>query len=137
MSTSYPVRSKGPLRIILADDHTIVREGLNQILQKDDLFSVIGQAADGETAVALAEELNPDVVLMDISMPGIGGAEATRRIKSANPEIQVIALSMHEESERGSEMLDAGATKYISKSRAASTIGDAIRSCCGSKIQDS
>jgi DNA-binding NarL/FixJ family response regulator len=83
--------------------------------------------------VALAEDLNPDVVLMDISMPGIGGAEATRRIKSANPEIQVIALS----SERGSEMLDAGATKYISKSRAASTIGDAIRSCCGSKIQDS
>lgn len=137
MSTSSPVRSKGPLRIILADDHTIVREGLIQILQKDDLFSVIGEAPDGETAVALAQELNPDVVLMDISMPGIGGAEATRRIKSANPGIHVIALSMHEESERGSEMLDAGATKYISKSRAASTIGDAIRSCCGSKIQDS
>ena len=91
----------------------------------------------GSKAVALAEDLNPDVVLMDISMPGIGGAEATRRIKSANPGIHVIALSMHEESERGSEMLDAGATKYISKSRAASTIGDAIRSCCGSKIQDS
>ena len=137
MPSSYNNHGQGPVRIILADDHTIVREGLVQILQRDTFFTVIGEAADGETAVALAAQLNPDVVVMDVSMPGIGGAEATRRIKKANPNIQIIALSMHEENERGSEMHSAGASAYINKSRAASTIGDAIRSCCGQKIQDS
>ena len=135
MPSLSKTKNQGPVRIVLADDHTIVREGLIQILKKDEQFDIVGEAADGETAVALADELKPDVVLMDISMPGIGGIEATRLIKQAHPEIQVIALSMHEESERGSEMHDAGAAAYINKSRAASTIGDAIRSCCAHNIQ--
>ena len=136
MHSSSPNRKKGPLRVILADDHTIVREGLIQILKQDKLVDVIGEAPDGETAVALAADLVPDVVLMDISMPGIGGIEATRLIKRANPTIQIIALSMHEESERGTEMQEAGAAAYINKSKAASTIGDAIRACCGLTAED-
>ena len=132
-SRSDNAGEEGPIRVILVDDHTLIRVGLARILREDSSFTIVGEAPDGETAVKLAAELNPDVILMDVSMPGMGGAEATRIIKQANPNIQIIALSMYEEREQGTEMRKAGATSYVNKSEAASTIADAIRSCCTQK----
>ena len=129
-AASYNARGKGPIRVLLADDHAVLREGLIRILLQETSFSIVGEAEDGETAVQLADQLTPHVVLMDVMMPGIGGAEATRRIRRAHPEIQVIALSMYEERERGAEMREAGAADYITKSQAAVSVADAIRSCC-------
>lgn len=125
----YNIRGKGSIRVLLVDDHEVLREGMARILLQDSSFSVVGEASDGETAVQLAALLKPDVILMDVMMPGIGGAEATRLIRKANPEIQVIALSIYEEHERGDEMRSAGAAVYLSKSRAALEIADAIRAC--------
>lgn len=119
-----------PIRVVIVDDHTIVREGLARILKQDAAFNVVGEAADGETGVALVPKLKPDVILMDVSMPGIGGAEATRLIKLASPQVKVIALSMHNESEQGLEMREAGAAEFINKSHAVSSITDTIKSCC-------
>ena len=138
---SAPSHSSGPLRgrgegtigVLLVDDHSLIRVGLARLLKEDSSITIVGEAADGETAVELASRLRPDVVLMDVSMPGLGGVEATRAIKPANPEIKVIALSMHEEHELGSEMRDAGASDYVNKSRAASCIGDAVRACYAQK----
>lgn len=122
-------RGKGTIGVLLVDDHSLIRVGLGRLLKEDSSITVVGEAADGETGVELASRLQPDVVLMDVSMPGLGGVEATRAIKRANPEIEVIALSMHEEHELGSEMRDAGASDYVNKSQAASRIGDAVRAC--------
>jgi len=122
-------RRKGAIRVLLVDDHSLIRVGLARLLKEDSSIDVIGEAADGEEAVDLAVQLSPDVVLMDISMPGMGGVEATRIIKKTNPAIEVIGLSMHEEQELGSDMRDAGASAYVNKSQAASCIGDAIRTC--------
>lgn len=128
-SKNSQVRVEGTIRVVLADDHAVLREGLVRILLQDPSFSVVGEASDGETAVEMALKLRPDVVLMDVMMPGIGGAEATKLIKKSAPDVQVIALSMYEENERGEEMYAAGATDYITKSQAAFTIAHAIRSC--------
>lgn len=126
--TTYRVRGEGAIRVLLADDHAVLREGLIRILLQDSSFSIVGEASDGKAAVELAAKLTPDVVLIDVMMPGIGGAEATRIIRQANPSIKVIALSMYEERERGAEMREAGAIDYITKNQAAFTVADAIRS---------
>lgn len=119
------------IRVMIVDDHTIVREGLARILNQDEIFNVVGQAGDGETGLELAAKIKPDVILMDVNMPGIGGIEATRLIKEAAPEIKVIALSMYNESEQGSKMREAGASEYINKSHDVSKITDTIKKCCG------
>jgi signal transduction histidine kinase len=123
-------RIDGQIRILLVDDHAIIREGLSQILLKDKHFQVVGEAPDGETAVALAAQLQPDVILMDVTMPGMGGVETTRLIKSASPHIHIIALSMFDEREKSSEMREAGASDYINKSKAASNIAETILKHC-------
>ncbi|MDD9302838.1 MAG: response regulator [Desulfobacter sp.] len=119
------------LRILVADDHAVLREGLVRILQQDPSFHVVGQAPDGETAIEMATQLKPDVVLKDVMMPGIGGVQATRMICQHNPDIKVIALSMYEEREQGSEMTAAGAIAYVTKNNASDKIVRVIRSCCG------
>lgn len=126
-------RAEGSIGVLLVDDHSLIRVGLARLLKEDSSITIVGEAEDGETAVELASRLRPDVVLMDVSMPGLGGVEATRAIKRANPEIEVIALSMHEEQELGSEIRDAGASDYVNKSQAASRIGDAVRACYAKK----
>ena len=88
-SSTYNVRGDGPIRVLLADNHSLLRDGLIRILLRDASFTVVGEASNGEVAVGLAAQLKPDVVLMDVMMPGIGGAEATRLIKLADPDIQV------------------------------------------------
>jgi DNA-binding NarL/FixJ family response regulator len=102
--------------LILADDHRIVHHGISQALQKEEKFVVLAEADNGKEAVSLALELNPDLVLMDISMPDLNGMEATRRILAGNPAIRVMGLSMHTEKIYVKGMLDAGASGYILKS---------------------
>jgi two-component system response regulator NreC len=104
-----------PIRVLIADDHTIVRSGVRMLLDAESEFRVVGEAVDGQEALALIEKLHPDVVLMDISMPGMGGLEATRQIKARWPEIRVLVLTMHRSDEYFFEMLKAGASGYVLK----------------------
>jgi PAS domain S-box-containing protein len=118
----------GPrLRVLIVDDHALVREGLAlQIRQQPDL-QIVGEAADGETAVQLAERLRPDVVTMDLSLPGIDGIEAARRIHAASPTVRIIGLSMFEEPRQAAAMREAGAAAYLSKTASVETLLEAIR----------
>jgi DNA-binding NarL/FixJ family response regulator len=103
------------IRILLADDHDVVRRGLTALLDGAEGFAVVGAAADGEEAVALAGEHEPDVVLMDLSMPGVDGIEATRRLMAARPESRVVVLTSFSDRERILLALDAGAVGYLLK----------------------
>lgn len=103
------------IRILLADDHTIVLQGLSRFLQEQEGMEVVGQAKDGPSVVELARELAPDVVIMDISMPGLSGIEATRQIRQENPDIKIIGLSMHAAKRYVQEMCKAGACGYLLK----------------------
>src|SRR5436853_2873642 len=96
-------------RILLADDHQIVREGLRSLLQQHDDMEVVGEAADGRTAVLMSQQLDPDVVIMDVAMPDLNGIEATRQIINKEPDAKVVALSMHSDRRFMGEMLKAGA----------------------------
>lgn len=103
------------IRILLADDHTIVLQGLSRFLREQQDMEVVGQAKDGLATVALARELTPDIVIMDISMPGLSGVEATRQIHTEKPEIKIIGLSMHAAKRYVQEMYRAGASGYLLK----------------------
>lgn len=115
------------IRVLLADDHTILREGVKGLLEKAEDMEVVGEAADGSEAVAKAQHLSPDVMLMDITMPGMNGLEATRQIKALKPEIKVLILTMHESNQYISQFLRSGASGYVLKDTAASELVGAIR----------
>lgn len=104
-----------PIRLMLVDDHEIVRAGLRSLLENQPDLEVIGEASSGEEALSLAPELTPDVVLMDVTMPGLSGAETTEKLKTLLPEVNVLALTIHEEEVYFFEMLQAGACGYIPK----------------------
>ena len=106
------------IRLILADDHKLFRMGLRQLLDRQKLVAVVGEAADGFEAASLAQDLKPDIVLMDISMPELNGIEATRRIVDHDPAVRVIILSMHADRRYIQESLRAGATGYLLKDSA-------------------
>lgn len=114
------------IRVLIADDHTIVRSGVRMLLEAEQDFVVIGEAVDGAQAIALAGELRPDVVLMDIGMPGVDGLEATRKIKGQWPEINVLVLTMHRSDEYFFEMIKNGASGYILKGTETSDLIHAI-----------
>lgn len=103
------------VRIMLADDHAILREGLRGLLEKHRGFEVVADAADGRTAVVLARRHQPDVIVMDISMPGMNGAEATRQLAKELPRTRVVALSVHVDRRYVESMLGAGAAAYLRK----------------------
>lgn len=103
------------VRVLVVDDHPLVRQGTRDILERDPGIAVVGEAATGEEAVALAEVLRPDVVMMDLGLPGMSGLEATRAIRQAHPEIKVLVLTIHDEEEYVLELLDAGAAGYLLK----------------------
>jgi two-component system response regulator NreC len=119
--------------IILADDHKIVRDGLRSLIEKEDDMEVVAEAEDGRTAVLLAIQLSPHVVLMDIAMPGLNGIEATRQIIAAVPQCKVIALSMHADKRYIMEMLRAGASGYLLKNSAFEEVAGAIRTALDNK----
>lgn len=118
---------KSKIRILIADDHTMLREGIRSLIEDQTDIVVVGEAEDGRTAVHLAHTLRPNVVLMDIAMPSLNGLEATRQIKRDHPEINVLVLTMYEHEEYFRQVLEAGASGYILKRAAASELVAAIR----------
>ena len=116
-----------PIRVLLVDDHTMVRRGLAIFLQVSDDLELAGEAANGDEAVALCARLLPDVVLMDMVMPGVDGATATRRIRERFPTVQIIALTSYKEEELIQSALEAGAIGYLLKDVSADELANAIR----------
>ncbi len=115
------------IRVLIADDHIIVRSGLRLLLEAEPDIDVVGEALDGRESLELVEKHLPDVVLMDITMPGMDGLEATRLIKASWPQINVLALTMHRSDEYFFEMLKAGASGYILKGAETSDLIQAVR----------
>jgi len=115
------------IRVLLAEDHDIVREGTRQLLEKAGDLSIIGEAGDGEEAVRLAEVLRPDVVVMDVRMPKMGGLEATRLLKARYPQMKVLILSAYENEEYVLPLLEAGADGYLLKTTKGAELAQAIR----------
>ncbi len=116
------------IRILLADDHTILREGIRSLIENESDMEVVGEANDGHTAVKLAIQLKPDIILMDLAMPLLNGLEATRQIKKQNNQAKILILTMHENEEYIRQVLIAGAMGYILKDAAAIELLGAIRS---------
>lgn len=114
------------IQLLIAEDHEIVREGFRLLLQSEEGIHVVNAVPTGREAVDLARKLNPDIVVMDISMPDLNGIEATRQIVSANPRIRVIALSVHDDKRYITEMLRAGASGYLLKKGAFQELVQAI-----------
>jgi two-component system response regulator NreC len=115
------------IRLLLVDDHQIVRAGLRMLFMAEQDMEIVGEVSSGEEALQAVRQLKPDVVLMDVVMAGMSGIEATRRIKEANPEVAVLALTMHEDEHYFFEMLNAGASGYVPKRAAPDDLVDAIR----------
>ncbi|HJZ95131.1 MAG TPA: response regulator transcription factor [Candidatus Solibacter sp.] len=115
------------IRILLADDHTVVRKGLRLLLESQPGLSVVAEAADGRTAVALAERETPDVVVMDVAMPQLNGIEAARQITAKHPQIAVVFLSMHSDESYVLKALKAGARGYLLKDSAEHDLIQAVR----------
>ncbi len=114
-------------RILLVDDHKILRDGICSLVKGYDDMEVVGEAADGRTAIRLAKELSPDIVIMDISMPDLNGIDATRKIIADNSSVKIIALSMHYDKQFVSEIFKAGASGYLIKDSAFDELEHAIR----------
>jgi two-component system NarL family response regulator len=116
------------IKVLIVDDHRVVREGLSAILENKENLHVVGEAQDGQEAVEHVRSLEPDVVLMDVSMPRMGGVEATRIIKREFPHIGIIALTMYEEQQYIFDLVRAGATGYLLKDSDSAQIVKAIQS---------
>jgi two-component system, NarL family, response regulator NreC len=116
------------IRILIADDHTIVREGLRRLISDEPGIDVIGEATDGRDAVAKCMDLMPDLVLMDLSMPGLHGLEATRQVTKRLPKTKILILSMHKNEAYVLQALQAGASGYVLKDSASEEVVGAIRS---------
>jgi two-component system response regulator NreC len=116
------------IRILLADDHVLVRQGFKMILSAQPDMQIVGEAANGREAVEAGEKLQPDVVLMDVTMPELNGIEATRRLVTASPRTRVLALSMHKDAVYVREILRAGARGYLLKDSADADLIAAVRS---------
>lgn len=115
------------IRIVLVDDHDVIRTGLKTFLETQDDIDVVGEASNGIDAVSISLAMKPDVVVMDISMPEVDGMEATRRLKTQCPNCHVLALTVHKDKQYLFEMLQAGATGYVTKDAAADELVSAIR----------
>lgn len=121
----------GRIRVLLAEDHTLVRSGVKALLQHVPDMDVVGEAGDGRQAVALAAELLPDVVLMDISMPMLNGIDATRQLRARAPGVRVLMLSVHTNEEYVAQALQAGACGYILKGADPAELEHGIRAVAG------
>jgi two-component system, NarL family, response regulator LiaR len=127
-SASVASRKQSPrTRIVLADDHPLLRKALKDLLEKENSFEIVGEAGDGEEAVRLAAEKAPHVVIMDISMPNLDGLQATQQIKTRYPDIAVLVLTVHTDDECILEILKAGAAGYLIKSAFGEEVIHAVR----------
>ncbi len=120
-------------KIIVVDEHRILREGLSTLIAKQPDMEIIGEATDGREALQLLEKLAPDLILMDVTMPNLNGIEATRKIKSKNPNIEIIALSLHSDRRYVLGMIDAGASGYLLKECAFEELVRAINTVMAKK----
>ena len=116
-----------PIRILLADDHVMLRQGTAEILRKEADIEVIGEADNGQQAIDLALQLRPDIVVMDVRMPVLSGIEATRRIRKAMPEVQVLVLTAYDDDQYIFSLLQAGASGYLLKTAPVNELVNAIR----------
>jgi two-component system response regulator NreC len=114
-------------KVLLVDDHAILREGLRMVLESQPQITVVGEAEDGRQAVEMAEQLHPDVVVMDIAMPNLNGLEATRQIKRRMPQIKVVILTMHENHQYLLQIVKAGATGAVLKRSAGAELVQAVK----------
>jgi CheY-like chemotaxis protein len=128
-AVSEATSAEKKVRIVLVDDHAVMRQGLAGLLRAEPDMEIVGEASDGESAVHLIREVKPDVVLMDISLPGMNGIQATQVIHSELPEIRIIGLSMFQEGEQAAAMRSAGALDYVTKIGPSEALIAAIRSC--------
>jgi DNA-binding NarL/FixJ family response regulator len=122
------------LRIVLADDHAVIREGLKLLVNAQPDMEVVGEAVNGEMALRAACDLAPDVIVMDLSMPVLGGADATARVRRECPAVKVLALTVHEDRSYLAQLLKAGATGYILKRAAPDVLVHAVRGVAGGGI---
>jgi DNA-binding NarL/FixJ family response regulator len=122
------------LRVVLADDHSVVREGLKALINGQSDMRVVAEVGDGQAAVDAANALKPDVLVMDLSMPVLGGAEATARVHDECPTVKVLALTVHEEREYLLQLLRAGASGYVLKRAAPSELIRAVRTVAGGAV---
>lgn len=120
--------------ILVADNHPIFREAVVQLLQEQDDFDVVAQAADGEEVVKLAMELSPEIVVMDTAMPRIDGLEATKQIKNNNPEAVILVLTIHDDEKYMAALLDAGAAGYLLKNVYGEELVQAVRTIRGGEF---
>lgn len=116
-----------PIRILIADDHGVIRAGLQALFNAEADMEVIGEAADGHQAIQLAQTLQPDVILIDVSMPGLGGVELAQRLKAVLPGAHLLILTVHEDDGLLREAIEAGASGYIVKRAIGSELIDAVR----------
>ena len=115
------------IHLLLVDDHEVVRSGLRMLLENEADLVILGEASNGKQALELVEKLNPDVVIMDITLPDISGIDATRQIKESHPNVAVVALTIHEDQQYFFEMLQVGASGYVPKRAAPDDLITAIR----------
>lgn len=115
------------IKVLLAEDHVVVREGIRERIQREQDMEIVGEAGDGEEAIQLAEQLKPDIILMDIAMPKLNGIEATRRIKSSCPSISILVLTAYDDEEFIFALLEAGVAGYLLKNVRGQELLNAIR----------
>ncbi|MDD2696446.1 MAG: response regulator transcription factor [Anaerolineales bacterium] len=123
-----------PIRILLVDDHEVVRTGLRMLIQDEADILILGEASTGEEAIALTRELQPEVVVMDLTLPDISGIDITRTLKNETPQVAVVALTIHEDQQYFFEMLKAGATGYVPKRAAPEDLISAIRAAHSGEV---
>lgn len=128
MTLSGATRNVQDMRVLLVDDHTMLRESLVGALQAEGDIEIVGQAADGIEALDLAERVHPDIVVTDLSMPRLGGLEVVRRLRERMPDVQVLVLTMHQEDEYVLQAVRAGAAGYLVKDSATREVVQAVRS---------
>ena len=121
----------GPLRIVLADDHVVVREGIKALVNAQGDMQVVGEASDGKAALGVVRDLTPHVLVVDMSMPGLNGAQVTRQVRQDCPDVKVLALTVHDDREYLAQLLKAGAAGYVLKRAASSELIQAIRVVAG------
>jgi two-component system response regulator NreC len=122
------------VRVLLADDHAVLRSGLTLLINGQDDFTIVGEAPTGLAVLALAEELNPDLILLDLSMPGLGGLEVIPTLRLKSPEMKILVLTMHDDLEYLRQALKSGASGYILKKAADSELLAAMRSVINGEV---